>query len=161
MSGSAEFELTGHDYVDAHRTHSGWLALLFFVATVMFAELDIRRGVPLTSDWNLWMIATIGLMFLLWEFAIKDAIIRRQFRQLLPMRSPLKVRWDADALWIDTDTSKARYDWTQFFRWKRSKTTLMLYRDPGFFIPIVRRAVSDGEFNDLVAALQAADVKQR
>ena len=89
MSGAANFELTAEDYVGAQRGHgkrlSAWLALLFFVCAILFALVDSRIGVSPWSDWNLWLVVTIGLMFLAWEFIARDAIIRRQFRQSLPM----------------------------------------------------------------------------
>ena len=164
MSGAANFELTAEDYVGAQRGHgkrlSAWLALLFFVCAILFALVDRRIGVSPWSDWNLWLVVTIGLMFLAWEFIARDAIIRRQFRQSLPMRSPLRTRWDEKSLWIDTDNSQARYDWNRFYRWSVSRTTLMLYRDKGFFIPIPRRAFEAEQFDDMVAALKAAGVKE-
>jgi hypothetical protein len=165
MSGETQFELTAQDNVDALRTHtgrlSGKLAWALLAVALMFPLIDLWAGIPILEDTAFLVCLGLALFFLAWDHAARDWMVRRQFRQSQGMRSQLRFRWDDQALWIDTDRSQARYDWSQFYRWKRSRTSLLLYRDAGFFIFIPRRAVSDDAFDDMAAALKAAGVKDR
>ena len=164
MSGEAAFELTAADNVRAMHTHTGrlarWIAFLVFDIGLFVAAFDLYRRTSLFADWKLWLIAGISLFLLFWDLVLRDAIVRRQFRQSR-MRSPLNMRWDDEALSIDTDAGKERFEWSRFYRWMTSKTTLLLYRDAGFFIAIPRRAVGDQGIDDMIAALKAAGVRQR
>ena len=165
MSGDVTFELTAQDNVDAMRTHSGrlsgWLALLLFGVGNLLAAFNIHRRVDVLGDWKLWLVYGLCLVLLLWDFIGRDAVVRRQFRQGQAMNSPGRMRWDEQSLAIDTDRSQARFEWPQFYRWMDSKTTLLLYRDAGFFFAIPRRAVGDKGIEEMIAALRAAGVKQR
>lgn len=165
MSGEAHFELTAQDNVEGMRTHSGrmsgWLALLLFGIGNLYVAVLIYNHVPPLGDWSVWAIYLLVLLLALWEFIFRDAMVRRQFRQAQAMNSPARMRWDDSGLSIDTDRSQARFEWPQFHRWMRSKTSLLLYRDSGFFFVIPRRAVGDRGIEDMVEALKAAGVKER
>jgi hypothetical protein len=165
MSGEANFELTAEDNVDGMRTHSGrlagWLALLSFGIGNFYAAIDIYNHVPPIGDPTLWAIYLLCMFLILWEFVVRDATIRRQFRQAQAMNSPARMRWDDKSLSIDTDLGQARFEWPQFYRWRVSKTSLLLYRDAGFLFVVPRRAVGDQGIDEMVAALKAAGVKER
>ena len=165
MSGQVEFELTAQDHVDAVRAYTGRVSgkvswALLFVA-LLYPIVDIWAGTSILEDTAFWVFLSLALLFLAWDWLARDWIIRRQFRESLAMRSPIRIRWDDSSLWMDTDNSQARYDWSQFYRWKATETTLLLLRDSGFFILIPRRAVGDEGLNDMVTALKAAGVKER
>ena len=165
MSGEAQFELTAQDNVDAMRTHSGrlsgWLALLLFGIGNLYVAFLIYHHIPPLGDWAVWAVYLLCLLLLLWEVVFRDAMIRRQFRQAQAMNSPARMRWDETSLSIDTDLSQARFEWPKFHRWMVSKTSLLLYRDAGFFFVIPRRAVGDQGIDDMIAALKVAGVKER
>ena len=165
MSGEAHFEVTAQDNVDGMRTHSGrisgWLALLLFGIGNLYVAFLIYNRMPVLEDWAVWAIYLLVVILALWEFVFRDTIVRRQFRQAQAMNSPARVRWDETSLSIDTDLSQARFQWSQFHRWTTSKTSLLLYRDAGFFFVVPRRAVGDQGIVDMVAALKAAGVKER
>lgn len=164
MSGPIEFEYNDQDYVNAARTHTGRVSAIissvFLALAALNAALDWRMGVPVTGDMLFWLSIGLFIFFLAWDW-LRDAMIRRNFRQSLPMRSLVRLSWDENAITFDTDLSHAVYPWTDLFRWMGSSTSLLLYRDSSFFFPVPRRALPDGAFDEMVVLLCSAGVREK
>jgi len=165
MSGSVTYELTAQDNVDAINTHSGRLlgklAWIFLLLALVNAALDWWMGISVIEDGNSWTLLGAWIFFLGWDWIARDWSVRRAFRQGEAMRSPIQLRWDDVSITFVTDTSNARYGWSQFFRWMGSKTTLVLYRDSQFLIPVPRRVLPVGAYEEMVGALGAAGVREK
>jgi hypothetical protein len=165
MSGNANYEMNAQDNVDAVNTHTGKIAskvawVFLLLAFVNFA-LDWWAGIPLLADVAGWACIFAWLFFLAWDWLARDWVIRRQFRQSLKMRTPIRLSWDDRAITFDTDLSHAVYPWKDFFAWKGSSTSLLLYRDAAMFFPVPRRALPDGAHEEMIDALRAAYVREK
>jgi hypothetical protein len=163
MSGSVTYELTAQDNVDAVNAHSGRtlgkLAWVFLLLALVNAAIDWWVGVAVLNDRNSWTLLAAWIFFLGWDWVARDWSVRRAFRQGEAMRSPIQLSWDDEALTFVTDTSHARYAWSQFFRWMGSARTLVLYRDSQFLIPLPRRVLPEGAYEDMVGSLRKAGVR--
>ena len=167
MSGSTSYEMTAQDNVDAvsaytHRQAGaiGWI-LLAIVSVGFWFELWRGTLANILAAGILPLVAIVGLLCLFWDYVLRERAIRRDFQQSSPMRSPIRLSWDAQAITFDTDKSHAVYPWGDFHRWEGSATTLLLFRDSSFFFPVPRRALPDGAFEEMVEALKAAGVRER
>ena len=165
MSGEAPFSLTAQDNVDAVHAHTGRffgkLSWVLLGVAFLFPLIDLWAGVPILEDRAFSICLGVALFFLAWDYLARDWAVRRAFRQSESMRSPLVIRWDDESLTIETGTSHATYDWRQFWRWMGSSKSLLLYRDSQMFIPIPRRALPEGAYEEMVAALRAAGVREK
>lgn len=165
MSGEARFEFTAQDNVDAVHTHTGRifgkLSWVLLGVAFLFPLIDLWAGVPILQDTAFFICLGLALFFLAWDYLARDWTVRRAFRQSEAMRRPLVLRWDEASITIDTDSSHANYDWGQFWRWMGSPKSLLLYRDSQMFIPIPRRALPEGAYEEMVAALRAAGVREK
>jgi len=165
MNGEARFEMTAQDNVNAVHTHTGRifgkLSWILLGVAFLFPLIDLWAGAPILEDRAFFICLGLALLFLAWDYIARDWTVRRAFRQSASMRSPLTLHWNEESIAIDTDASHASYAWGQFWRWMGSSTTLLLYRDSQMFIPIPRRALPDGAFEEIVAALRAAGVRER
>lgn len=165
MSGEVRFEMPAQDNVDAVHTHTGRifgkLSWVLLGVAFLFPLIDLWAGAPILEDRAFFICLGLALLFLAWDYIARDWTVRRAFRQSASMRSPLMLRWDEGSITIDTNTGHASYDWGQFWRWMGSSTTLLLYRDSQMFIPIPRRALPDGAYREMVAALRAAGVREK
>jgi hypothetical protein len=165
LNGSATFELTAQDHVDAVHAHTGRITgkiswALLFVA-FLFPLLDLWAGVSILEDMAFWIVLGLALFFLAWDWVARDWVVRRAFRQGEAMRTPIRIEWDNQAIRFHTDMSDAEYGWNRFYRWAASKKSLLLYRDSQFFLVIPRRALSEGAAEDIGAALTAAGVREK
>jgi hypothetical protein len=165
VSGSVSYEMIAQDNVDAVNTHTGRLlgklAWIFLVLALINAGIDWWAGIPLLSDGNSWTLVAAWLFFLGWDWIARDWSVRRAFRQGEAMRSPIRLSWSEDSLTFDTSASHARYGWDQFYRWTSSERTLLLYRDSQFLIPIPRRVLPTGAYEQMVEALRRAGVREK
>src|SRR5689334_8970911 len=111
MSGSATYEMTDQDNVDAVNTHTGKvatkLAWVFLVLAGINFGLDWWVGYPMLWDMAGWGCVAAWLLFMAWDWLARDWVIRRQFRQSLKMRTPIRLSWDDQAITFDTDLSHA------------------------------------------------------
>jgi hypothetical protein len=165
MSGSASYEMTAQDNVDAVNTHSGRLlgklAWIFLILALINAAIDWWVGIPVLEDSNGWTLVGAWIFFAAWDWVARDWVVRRQFRQSVNMRSPIRLSWDEQAITFDTDHSHAVYPWKDFFRWMGSGTSLLLYRDSAMMFPVPRRALPEGAYEEIVETLAAAGVRQK
>lgn len=165
MSGSATFDLTEQDHVDAVHAHTSRIfskiSWVLLSVTLLFIPIDIWAGVPITEDAAFWFFLALALLFLAWDWAARDWIVRRAFRQGEAMRTPIRIEWDNRAIRFGTDMSNSEYQWRRFYRWLASKKSLLLYRDSQFFVVIPRRAIPEGGIEEMVAALKSAGVRER
>jgi hypothetical protein len=165
MSGEARFEFTAQDNVDAVHTHTGRIfgkvSWALLVVAFLFPIVDIWAGAPILEDTAFFIVLGLAMFFLAWDYLARDWTVRRAFRQSEAMRTPLVMRRDEKSITIDTDASHASFDWGQFWRWMGSSKSLLLYRDSQMFIPIPRRALPDGAYEEIVAALRAAGVREK
>jgi len=164
MTGSATFETTAEDEIDAINTYAGraagvlaWLALL--LAEISFG-VSWWYGRPMIEDQFGWACLIACVLLFGWDKVGRSWMIRRQFRQSLKMRTPIRLSWDDQAITFDTDLSHAVYPWAGFFGWNGSKTSLLLYRDSAMFFPIPRRALSEGDYERMTDALRAHGVRE-
>ena len=165
MSGTANFELTAQDHVDAIHTHTGRvfgkLSWVLLGVAFLFPLIDLWAGVPIIDDTAFWVCLGAALLFLAWDWIARDWLIRRAFRQGDAMRTPIRMEWDEEAIRFHTDMSDAEYRWTRFYRWMASKKSLLLYRDSQFFIAVPRRALVEGQAENMISALKAAGVREK
>jgi hypothetical protein len=165
MSGSATYEMIAQDNVDAVNTHTGKvaskIAWVFLLLAFINFGIDWWARISIFEDVAGWACVFAWLFFLAWDWLARDWVIRRQFRQSEKMRTPIRLSWDDQAITFDTDLSHAVYPWKDFFRWMGSRTSLLLYRDAAMFFPVPRRALPDGAFEEMVAALRAAQVPEK
>ncbi len=165
MSGEVTYDLKAQDNVDAMQTHpgrlSGKLSWVILGVAFLFPLLDIWAGASILEDTAFWICVALALFFLGWDYLAKDWSVRRAFRQSEPMRSLITLKWDGQALTFETCSSTASYEWKQFYRWKPSRMTLLLYGDSQFMIPIPRRVLPDGAYEQMVAALRSAGVREK
>lgn len=165
MSGTATYEMTEQDNVDAVNTHAGRLVWkmsgMFLVLALISFSLDWWVGFPIREDVAGWSCVGAWLFFMAWDWIARDWVVRRQFRQSQAMRSPVRLSWDEQAITFDTDLSHAVYPWKDFFRWVGSKASLLLYRDSAFFFPVPRRALPEGAFEEMIEALRVAGVREK
>ena len=165
MSGTATFELTEQDHVDAVHAHSGRIfgkiswALLF--VAFLFPLLDLWAGMSIMEDTAFWIVLGLALFFLSWDWVARDWIIRRAFRQGEAMHTAIRIEWDEQAIRFHTDMSNSEYGWNRFYRWLASKKSLLLYRDSQFFIVIPRRALPEGAAEEMISALRAMAVREK
>jgi YcxB-like protein len=164
MSGSVTYELSAQDNVDAINAHSGKflgkLAWVFLFLAAINVAVDWWAHFPILNDSSTWTLVGAWIFFSAWDWIARDWIIRRQYRQSVKMRSPIKLSWDDEAVTFDTDKSHAVYPWKDFFKWMGSTTSLLLYRDAGMFFPVPRRALPDDAYEEMVQALRAAGVRE-
>ena len=165
MSGETTFDLTAQDNVDAIRTHTGRvfgkLSWALLGVAFLFPLLDVWAGVSILEDTAFWICLALALFFIGWDQLAKDWAVRRAFRQSEPMRSPITIKWDDQAIAFETRTSTARYEWKQFYRWMASRSTLLVYRDSQFMVLIPRRALPDEAYREIVDALRSAGVREK
>ena len=165
MSGETTFELTAQDHVEAYHSHTGRItgkiAWSLLAVSLLYPLVDLWAGTPIIEDTAFFLFFGLALLFLAWDNLARDWTVRRAFRQSLPMRSPIRLTWDEQAIGFHTDMSDARYEWSRFFRWRAGKTTLLLYRDSQLFLLVPRRALPEGAVGEMIAALKAAGVKER
>jgi len=165
MSGTATFELTAQDHVDAVNTHTGRvfgkLSWVLLGVSFLFPLIDLWAGVSILEDTAFWICLGAAIFFLTWDWIARDWIIRRAFRQGEAMHTAIRIEWNSDAIRFHTDMSDSEYRWTRFYRWMASKKSLLLYRDSQFFIVIPRRALGEGAAEDMIEALKAAEVRQK
>ena len=165
MSGSASYDMTAQDNVDAVNTHTGKIAtklawVFLLLAFVSFA-VDLWAGIPILADLPGWTCVFAWLLFLAWDWLARDWIIRRQFRQSAKMRSSIRLSWDEQAITFDTDLSHSVFPWRDFYRWKGSERSLLLYRDSAMFFPVPRRALPQDACDEIVEALNKAGVSKK
>lgn len=165
MSGTATFELTEQDQVDAVNAHTGRIfgklswALLFLA--FLFPLLDLWAGVPIIEDTAFWICLGLAIFFLTWDWFARDWLVRRAFRQGEKMRSPSKVSWDEQTISFESASGHSTLRWEQFYRWMASKKTLLLYRDSQTMFPIPVRAFPDGAVEEMIGALKTAGVREK
>ena len=165
MSGSATFELTEQDHVDAIQAHTGRifgkLSWVLLGVAFLFPLLDLWAGVSIMEDTAFWICLGLAIFFLAWDWVARDWVIRRAFRQGEAMRTPIRIEWDEQAIRFDTDMSNSEYAWNRFYRWLASKKSLLLYRDSQFFIVLPRRALPVEAVEEMIVALKAAGVREK
>lgn len=165
MSGTATFDLTAQDHVDAINTHTGRifgkLSWILLGVSFLFPLIDLWAGVSILEDTAFWICLGAALFFLAWDWIARDWVIRRAFRQGEAMRSPIRIEWDTEAIRFHTDMSHSEYHWNRFYRWMASKKSLLLYRDSQFFIVIPRRTLPIGAANEIIASLKASGVREK
>ena len=165
MNGRAAYEMTAQDNVDAVNTHTGKLAgklaWLFLLLALISFGVDWWAGISISQDLAGWSCVFAWLLFLAWDWLARDWAIRRQFRQSLKMRTPIRLSWDDRAITFDTDLSHSVYPWQDFFCWMGSSTSLLLYRDSAMFFPLPRRALPAGAYEDMVEALRTAGIREK
>ena len=165
MSGTATFELTAQDHVDAVKAHTGRvfgkLSWVLLGVSFLFPLIDLWAGVPIIEDTAFWICLGLAIFFLAWDWIARDWVIRRAFRQGEAMHTAIRIDWDAEAIRFHTDMSNSEYRWTRFYRWMASKKSLLLYRDSQFFIVIPKRALGAGEAEDMIAAMKAAGIREK
>lgn len=165
MSGTATFDLTAQDHVDAVHAHTGRifgkLSWALLGVAFLFPLVDLWAGVPIVEDMAFWICLGLAIFFLIWDWIARDWIVRRAFRQGEAMRTPIHIEWDAQAIRMKTDMSNSEYRWERFYRWLASKKSLLLYRDSQFFIVIPMRALPAGAADDIISAMKAAGVREK
>jgi hypothetical protein len=165
LSGSATFELTEQDHVDAVRAHTGRifgkLSWVLLGVAFLFPLLDLWAGVSIIEDTAFWICLGLAMFFLAWDWIARDWIIRRAFRQGEAMHTTIRIEWDEQAIRFHTDMSNSEYGWNRFYRWLASSKSLLLYRDSQFFIVIPRRALSEGGVENIISALKAAGIREK
>ena len=165
MNGSATFELTAQDNVDAVDTHTGRvfgkLSWVLLGVAFLFPLIDLWAGAPILEDMAFWICLAAALLFLAGDWVTRNWMVRRAFDQSSAMRTPIRLSWDGEKLIFDTDMSHSEYRWDQFWRWMRSSKSLLLYRDSQMFFPLPSRALPVGAIDEMVAALKAAGVKEK
>ncbi|HXG81647.1 MAG TPA: YcxB family protein [Sphingomicrobium sp.] len=165
MSGTAIFELTDQDQVDAVHAHTGRIfgklawALLF--VALLFPLLDLWAGVSILEDTAFWVILAVAVWFLVWDWFARDWMVRRAYRQGQKMRSPNRLSWDERTIRFESDAGHVTWRWEQFYRWLESKKVLLLYRDSQTIFPIPVRALPEGAVDEMIAALKAAGVREK
>lgn len=165
MSGTAIFELTDQDQVDAVHAHTGRIfgkltwALLF--VALLFPLVDLWAGVSILEDTAFWVILAIAIWFLVWDWLTRDWLVRRAYRQGQKMRSPNELSWDEQTIGFKSDAGHVTWRWEQFYRWFASKKMLLLYRDSQTIFPIPVRALPEGAVDEMIAALKAAGVREK
>ena len=165
MSSEVTFELTAQDHVDAVHAHTGRIlgkiAWALLAVSLLYPVIDLWARTPILEDTAFFIFFGLALLFLAWDYLARDWTVRRAFRQSLPMRSPIRLAWDEQAIGFHTEMSDARYEWSRFFRWRASKTTMLLYRDSQLFLLVPRRVLPEGAMDEMIAGLTTAGVKQR
>lgn len=165
MSGSATFELTAQDHVDAVHAHTGRilgrLSWILLGVAFLFPLIDLWAGMSIIDDTAFWICLSLAIFFLGWDWVARDWIIRHAFRQGEAMHPPIRIQWDPQAIRFRTEMSNSEYRWGLFYRWRASKKSLLLYRDSQFFMVIPKRALPEGAADEMVAALKAAGVREK
>ena len=165
MSGTATYELTAQDHVDAVHTHTGRifgkLAWVLLAAATLKGLGDVLRDQSFADDAAFWAMLGGATLLFAWDRFARDWIVRRNYRQGVAMHSSVRLGWDGEKISFHTDASQSEYRWDQFWRWIASGSSLLLYRDSQTFFPIPLRALPEGAAAEMISALEAAGVREK
>ena len=167
----ADYEVTARDMAAAQRLHFSksvltWrsaLALLVLATFLGSIFGPLEEG--LFGRWSLilglfFAVSLFGLIWLiLWLLLPFQA--RQIWNQTAKMRQHVTVTWDDMQVHFESTSGHSTYQWSQFYRWAKSRTVILLYVNGQLFFVLPLRAFHDGSESSITRNLRSAGVKER
>lgn len=89
--------------------------------------------------------------------------IRRMAKRIAAQNRGLaleqRAQWDEEGIRFSSERGEARLRWSDFHRWQRAPTMILLYLDETQFHPLPLRALAADQADEIVRLVKAAGVR--
>ncbi len=131
---------------------------IVIAAWLVLAVLTLHLGQSLRDV--VMFAAAIPLLLALLQYGFVPVLARRHFRQSKALQTPLRFWLEGEVIHLEGERGQSAMPMDELWRWGETKRLVMLFHSEMLYNIVPKEVLGESGTRALIAALQAAGVKE-